>query len=104
MTTKKKSDAQKFLEKLSGGPLTFAKIIESTRLGEEMSQVSFAKKLGISASHLCDIEKGRKTVSPARAAKFARILGYSESQYVRFALQALIDQDGLKYKVEVHAA
>ncbi len=48
-------------------------------LSEEMSQVEFAKQLGISRSHLCDIEKGRKSVSVARAARFAKILGYGEA-------------------------
>jgi len=32
-------------------------------MSEEMSQAVFAKRLGISSSHLCDIEKGRKVVS-----------------------------------------
>jgi len=37
------------------------------------------KRLGVSKSHLCDLEKGRKTVSPERAARWAQILGYPES-------------------------
>ena len=62
----KKSEAMKFLEEVSGRVLTLGGLLESIRLGEEMSQASFAKKLGVSASHLCDIEKGRKVVSPER--------------------------------------
>ena len=54
------------------------------REGEEESQVAFAERLGISRSHLCDIEKDRKPVSPARAAEFARILGYSKVQFVMY--------------------
>ena len=107
MTTKvkvKKSDAVKFLEKLTGGPLTFANMIESTRLSEELTMAQFSKKLGISVSHLNDIEKGRKAVSPERAAKFARTLGYSEKQYVRLALQDLVSQSGLKFTVDLEAA
>jgi len=34
------------------------------RLGEEMSQVEFAKFLGVSKQRLCDIEHGRFAVSP----------------------------------------
>ena len=75
MSTKKKSDAMQFLESLVG-ELTFGGLIEAMRQAEEMSQVDFAKKLGISKQHLCDIEKGRKFVSPERAAKFAKILGH----------------------------
>ena len=103
-TSRPKSPAIKFLEKITGGPLTFARLMESMRLCEEMSQADFAKLLGISKSHLCDIEKGRKSVSPKRAASFARTLGYPEDQFVKFAMDAMLEQDGLKYKVELVAA
>jgi transcriptional regulator with XRE-family HTH domain len=103
MRTRKKSDAMKFLEGLVG-KLTFGGLIEAMRQAEEMSQVEFAKKLGISKQHLCDIEKGRKFVSPERAAKFARILGHSERSFVTLALQDIVNQGGLKLKVNVEAA
>ena len=96
-------DADTFFKKLSG-ELTFGRMLESFRLCEEMSQAAFAKKLRISRSHLCDIEKGRKMVSPARAAKFAKILGYSEKMFVAIALQDILRQDGLKLQVHVKAA
>ena len=100
----KKSNAMKLLAKLSGGPLTLGRAIESIRMSEEHSQLDCAKKLGVSKSHLCDVEKGRKTVSPVRAAKWARILGYPESVLVQLAIQAELDAAGLKYKVEIEAA
>ena len=100
----KKSDAMKLLEKLAGGPLTLGRAIESVRKSEELSQDQCAKKLGVSKSHLCDVEKGRKTVSPERAAKWARVLGYPESVLVRLAIQGELDAAGLKYKVEIEAA
>ena len=103
MSTKKKSDAMKFLDGLVG-ELTFGGLIEAMRQAEEMSQVEFAKKLGISKQHLCDIEKGRKFVSPGRAAKFAKILGHSEKSFVALALQDIVNQGGLKLKVHVEAA
>lgn len=104
MSTRKKSDAMRFLESAAGRPLSLGGLLESIRLGEEMSQAVFAKKLGVSASHLCDIEKGRKVVSPERAAKFAKILGRSPEQFVRLSLQELVDEAGLKMKVDVEAA
>jgi transcriptional regulator with XRE-family HTH domain len=63
-------------------------------------QPELAKKLGISKSHLNDIEKGRKAVSPERAARFAKILGYayggqaveSPSAFTRCA-RASLDQN-----------
>ena len=104
MSTKSKSDTMKYLERLAGRPLTLGGLIESIRLGEEVSQTAFARKLGISASHLCDIEKGRKVVRPARAARFAKILGRSPEQFVRLSLQELVDEAGLKMRVNVDAA
>ncbi len=104
MTTKKKSEAMKFLEVVSGRPLSLGGLLESLRLGEEFSQATFARRLGISASHLCDIEKGRKVVSPERAARFAKVLGRSPEQFVRLALQGLVDDAGLKMKIDVNAA
>lgn len=106
MTTRKKSPsaAVRFLENVAGGPLTLGGLLESIRAGEEQSQAELAERLGISRSHLCDIEKGRKTVSPARAAKFAKILGYGETQFVRLALQDMIDEAGLSLVVKIEAA
>ena len=101
---KKRSEAMKLLEEISGGPLTLGRAIESIRKGQELSQDECAKKLGVSKSHLCDVEKSRKTVSPARAAKWARALGYPESVLVRLAIQSELDAAGLKYKVEIEAA
>lgn len=100
----KKSDTRKFLEKLSGGPVTLCKLIEAIRLGEELSQSEFAKRLKISRSHLNDIEKGNKTVSPERAARFAKALGHSEERFVELALQSLVDDAGLRLKVAVDVA
>jgi transcriptional regulator with XRE-family HTH domain len=100
----KKSDAIRFLEKLTGGPVTLGRFLEAVRQGEEMTQPQFAKKLGISKSHLNDIEKGRKAVSPDRAARFAKILGYSQARLVKLALQDLVDRGGLRLHVDVRAA
>jgi len=93
-----------FLERLTGGRLTLAEALFSIRSGEGWSQAEMGRRLGISRAHLCDIEKGRRTVSPDRAARFARILGYSETQFVRLALQDQLNQSGLKMTVSVDAA
>jgi antitoxin HigA-1 len=100
----KKSRAMTVLEKVAGGPLTIGRAIESVRRSLVMSQDDCASKLGISKSHLCDVEKGRKTVSPERAAKWAHLLGYPESVFVRLAIQNELDAAGLKYKVQIAAA
>jgi transcriptional regulator with XRE-family HTH domain len=95
---------KEFLEKLSGGPLTFGRLLVAIREGEGMAQVDFAARLGVSRSHLCDIEKGRKTVGAARAARFAKVLGYSPESFVALALQAQVREAGLKLTVSVEAA
>lgn len=100
----KKSETRKFLEKITGGPVTLGKLIEAIRLGEEVSQAEFAKHLKISRSHLNDIEKGNKAVSPERAARFAKALGHSEVRFVELSLQSLVDEAGLKLKVVVDVA
>ncbi len=102
-TEKRKSHARATLEKLTGGPLRLGDLIVSIRQGENDSRAALARRLGISGAHLCDIEKGRKTLSPARAAEFARILGYGEAQFVRLTLQAQVEEAGLDLTVHVDA-
>ena len=104
MSTRKKSEAVQFLEKITGGPVGLGRFLEAVRLGEELSQPQFAKRLGISKSHLNDIEKGRKAVSPDRAARFAKLLGYAQTRFVKLALQDLVNRGGLKLRVDVKAA
>ena len=101
---KKKSRTVRFLEEIGQQSLSFGGFIESIRLGDEITQVDFAKKLGISRSHLCDIEKGRKSVSVAKAAKYAKILKYSKEQFVRLALQDEVHRAGLKMNISVEKA
>ncbi len=103
-TKKRKSDANQFLAQLTGGPVTLGKLLEAIRLGEGMTQPQFAKKLSLSKSHLNDIEKGKKSVSPERAARFAKLLGYSKERFVALSLQAMLDQAGLDLIVDVKAA
>jgi hypothetical protein len=69
------------------------------RRGDEPGRV--CRLLGISKSHLCDIEKGRKLVSPERAARFAEILGYLPATFVRLALQDIVDRAELGLPVTV---
>lgn len=102
MTTKK-SSAIELLENITGGLLTLGDLLASIRLGEGLTQAKFASQLEISKSHLCDIEKGRKTVSLKRATRFARILGYSEVQFMRLALQGMVEEAGLGFTVQVAA-
>jgi transcriptional regulator with XRE-family HTH domain len=96
-------DAREFLEELVG-PLTFGGMLWSIRMCDELSQAEFARMLGVNRSHICDIEKGRKVVSPERAAAWARILEYPETVFVQLALQEQLDKAGVKMNVQVEAA
>jgi transcriptional regulator with XRE-family HTH domain len=103
MSLKKKSEAKKFLEKLSG-ELTLSSLLAAIRQGEDLSQVEFAKLLGVSRQYLCDIEHDRRMISPKAAAAFAKKLGYSPHQFVRLCLQDLVNRDGLKLIIDVQDA
>ena len=85
----------------TGGKLTLAKLLWSIRMSDEMSQVGFAELLHMSKQQLCDIEHNRKSVSPKLAAVYAKKLGYSQEQFIRLALQDLVDREGLDVTIEV---
>jgi transcriptional regulator with XRE-family HTH domain len=86
------------------GKMSVGEFLRSWRLSEELSQKQFAKKLRISPANLCDIEKGRKGVSPEKAEEIAGILGYSRTVLVRLALEEQLESAGLKYIVEIKPA
>ncbi len=96
----KKSAALRYLEKLIGGSLTMGKILRSLRECDEITQQEFAECLGISKQNLCDIEKGRKFVSSARAAVFAERLGFPAAFFMKVALQEELDRIGSRVKIK----
>jgi plasmid maintenance system antidote protein VapI len=96
-------DAMEFFESLDG-PMTLGGMLWSIRMCDELSQAEFARMLGVSRSHICDVEKGRKVVSPERAAAWAKILGYPDTVFVKLALQERLDRAGVKMSVKVEAA
>lgn len=98
------SKAMHLLEKLTGGRLTLGEAIRAIRLSDDIKQVDFAKKLGVTKSYLSDLENDRKEVSPKKAAEFARILKNSEKQFVRLAIQDMLERQGLYYEVRLEAA
>jgi len=96
-------DAVEFFESLDG-PMTLGGMLWSLRMCDEISQSEFARTLGVSRSHLCDVEKGRKVVSPERAAAWAKVLGFPATVFVKLALQEQLDKAGVKMNVQVEAA
>ncbi len=106
MSTKKNVN-QKLIQKLESiakERLTLGSLLKAIRLGEEMTQEKFAALLNISKQYLCDIEKGRRFVSPKLAAKYADRLGYSRNQFIRLCLQDLLEREGFHMVVSIEAA
>jgi len=102
-TKSKKIYGLKGLEKRLG-KRNVGDFLRTWRLSNELSQVDFASKLGISRANLCDIEKGRKGVSPDKAAEIAKKLGYSVSVLVEMAVEEQLNAAGFKYEVSLKPA
>jgi antitoxin HigA-1 len=83
------------------GPLTLGRALAAIRETEGYTLASFAKKLGVSRAHLCDIERARRGVSAERAARWAKALGHPARVFVTLALQDEVTAAGLKLKVNV---
>jgi transcriptional regulator with XRE-family HTH domain len=103
MITKRKSKALKDLEKITGGSLSISNVLWSIRKSDGLNQMQFAEKLGVSNQYLCDLERGRKSVSPKKAKEFAEKLGYSTEQFIALALQDALNHDGIHFTVELKA-
>ena len=85
-------------------PVSFGELIRSLRLSDEVSQTDLAANLKISKQHLSAIEKGKKAVSPARAAKFAEALGYPVDQFVVAAIEDELREAGLNIHFDFRKA
>src|SRR3954454_22836446 len=104
MTTKKgKIFGSKDLEKRLG-TLCIGEFIHTWRVSEEMSLKDFGKRVGMSVANLCDIEKGRKGVSPEKAEQIAKAIGVPPALLIRLAIEESLRAAGLKYSVEVKPA
>jgi len=91
----KSDEALQILKKMIGYKPTFGTMLRSIRKCEDMSLSSFAKLLKITPQKLCDIEKGRRTVSPKTAVEFAKILGDSPEYFVIKCLQDELTRDNI---------
>lgn len=104
MTTKYRT-AREVLDELLPEPTTFNELLKAFRLSLELTQVEMAKKLKISKQELCDIEKGRKTVSVERAVYFATRLKHSKEIFALYVIEDQLRKTGLKVKIRFeHAA
>jgi transcriptional regulator with XRE-family HTH domain len=100
----KSAKSLKILQTISGKTLTLGNLLMAIREGECLSRTEFSLQLGISKQYLCDVEHGRRFVSPKAAIQFAEKLGYSQSQFLRLSLQDIINRYGIHFQVNVKAA
>ena len=101
MTIKKRKMYNlKSLEKILG-KLTVGDFLHTWRTTEDLSLREFGKLIGLSATNLCDIEKGRKGVSPEKAESIAKAIGVPPALLVRLSIEESLLSAGLKYRIEV---
>lgn len=97
----KRDQSLQLLEEMLGYKPTFGTMLYSIRKCEEMSLSSFAKLLKITPQKLCDIEKGRRIVSPKTAVEFAKILADSPEYFVIKCLQDMLTRDNIDIQLSV---
>jgi transcriptional regulator with XRE-family HTH domain len=102
MSTKKYYGVEDLEKKF--GHMTLGKFLKSFREADDVSQVDFARKIKVSRANLCDIEKGRKFVSPDRAKRMANILGVPETVLIQLVLQDQLRVAHLNYTIELKKA
>lgn len=98
MTTKKNRKASDVLRDLLGH-VSFGEMLYSYRVSWDYSQVEFASRLHISKQELCNIEKGRKTISVERAKAFAQYLDMSPIIFAKYILEDQLYAAGIAGEV-----
>lgn len=78
---------------------TAAQLLRAVHARRPMSEV--ARLTGLSVSFLCDVEHGRRSLSPKTAAAIARALGEDPCGWVRVVLQERLHEAGLSMTVAV---
>jgi antitoxin HigA-1 len=102
-TEKRKSYDSKSLEKRLG-KLSVGEFLRTWRTSEEMTLKQFGKLAGLSIANLCDIEKGRKGISPEKAEQIAIAIGVPPALLVRLSIEESLQAAGLSYKVDIKPA
>lgn len=76
-------------------------IVRDCRVRQEKSLEEFSKRLGISYSHLCNIEIGKRDVPLKLVEKFSKILKYDEKKLLKTLLEERLQKAGLNYKISI---
>ena len=86
------------------GKLTVGEFLHTWRVSEEMSLADFGRLVGMSVANLCDIEKGRKGVSPEKAEQVAKAIGVPRPLLIRLSIEESLRAAGLRHTVEIKPA
>lgn len=87
------------------GNVSLPDVLESIREDLELSKTDMAKKLKVSKSYYGDFTNGRTvSFSVKKAAQWAKILGYPEQLFVKYALDDLLQRNELSFTVEIKKA
>jgi transcriptional regulator with XRE-family HTH domain len=92
------------IQQLTGAQLTLGSHVASIRQGEGWNQSQLADLLGVSRQFICDLEHGRRNLSPKMAEEFAIKLGYSPRQFVKLCVQQMFEKQGLHYQIDLKVA
>ncbi len=103
MTIEKRRFGVRSLEKRLG-KLSIGEFLRTWRDSEALTLKEFGKQIGISPSNLCDIEKGRKGVSPEKAHQIAQAIDVPPALLIRLSIEESLRAAGLAFKVEVKPA
>ena len=102
-TSQRSSYGMKDLERRLGA-LSVGEFLRTWRHSEELSLKEFGKRIGLSVANLCDIERGRKGVSPDKAEKIAKAIGVPPALLIRLSIEEDLRAAGLNYTVEIKPA
>jgi transcriptional regulator with XRE-family HTH domain len=86
------------------GAMTFGTFLTGARTSLDLTQAQLARKLGVSRSMVCDIEKSRVLVSPALAVRIAHLAGFPPKFAVKYCLLDQLRRAKIKMKLRVEAA
>lgn len=104
MTTQRKSETRKFLEKLRGGRLTFGQMIESLCKSDGLTKAELGRRLGVERrQYVSDVTRG-KPVSPAMAVKFAIAMEYPPTLFIAKAIEDSLHRENLPYIISAMVA
>ena len=78
---------------------SLGEFLKAHRQAEGMSQVEFARELGLSKQRLCDLEHNRSNVSIQLCKSLAKTLDLPAEWLVKLALQHLLAKEGIDLKV-----